>query len=68
LLEELYGCYATKEVWGLAFGEPMHGSSVEDCNYAFKHIGRRMMKKALTKEQYGSRKGHKATDLATNKI
>jgi hypothetical protein len=43
-----------------------------DCNYAFKHIGHQMMKraeaaKALAKEQYGSRKSHKATDLATNK-
>jgi len=42
-----------------------------DCNYALKHIGWQMMKsaeaaKALPKEQYGSRKGHKATDLATN--
>jgi hypothetical protein len=43
-----------------------------DCNYAFKHIGRQMMKiveaaNALATEQYGSRKGHKATDLAANK-
>jgi hypothetical protein len=43
-----------------------------DCNYAFKHIGRQMMynaekAKALAPEQYGSRKRHRATDLATNK-
>jgi hypothetical protein len=43
-----------------------------DCNYAFKHIGRSMMKMAeasstLAPEQYGSRKGHKAIDLAVNK-
>jgi hypothetical protein len=43
-----------------------------DGNYAFKHIGHQMMKKAeaakaLAKEQHGNRRGHKATDLATNK-
>jgi hypothetical protein len=43
-----------------------------DCNYAFKHIGRKMMinaeaAKALAPEQYGSRKFHRATDLAVNK-
>ena len=43
-----------------------------DCNYAFKHIGREMMKIAeatssLAPEQYGSRRGHKAIDLAVNK-
>ena len=36
-----------------------------DCNYAFKHVGREMMKvadstKSLAPEQYGSRKKHKA--------
>jgi len=35
-----------------------------DCNYAFKHVGRRMMStaeqaKALAQEQYGSQKGIK---------
>jgi hypothetical protein len=44
-----------------------------DANYCFKHIGREMMKNAerhnsLTKEQYGSRKRHRAIDLAVNKI
>jgi hypothetical protein len=43
-----------------------------DCNYAFKHIGREMMRlaektKSLAPEQYGSRKAHKAMDLAVNK-
>jgi len=43
-----------------------------DCNYAFKHIGREMMRHAecnaaLAPEQYGSRKRRRATDLATNK-
>jgi hypothetical protein len=43
-----------------------------DCNFAFKHIGRKMMKTAeltrsLAPEQYGSRKQHKAIDLAVNK-
>jgi len=43
-----------------------------DCNYAFKHVGREMMKvaestKSLAPEQYGSRKQHKAIDLAVNK-
>jgi len=43
-----------------------------DCNYAFKHVGREMMKvaertKSLAPEQYGSRKRHKAIDLAVNK-
>jgi hypothetical protein len=43
-----------------------------DCNFAFKHIGRSMMQvaeqtKALAQEQYGSRKGHRAINLATNK-
>jgi len=42
------------------------------CNYAFKHVGREMMKvaestKSLAPEQYGSRKRHKAIDLAVNK-
>jgi len=43
-----------------------------DCNYAFKHIGRKMMKIAeatgsLAPEQYGSRKGHRSIDLAVSK-
>jgi hypothetical protein len=43
-----------------------------DCNYAFKHIGREMMRQAertktLAPEQYGSRKKHRAIDLAVNK-
>jgi hypothetical protein len=43
-----------------------------DCNYAFKHIGREMMRHAernaaLAPEQYGSRKRRRATNLATNK-
>jgi hypothetical protein len=43
-----------------------------DCNFAFKHVGRSMMRvaektKSLAPEQYGSRKGHKAIDLAVNK-
>jgi len=43
-----------------------------DCNFAFKHVGREMMKvaeatKSLAPEQYGSRKRHKANDLAINK-
>jgi hypothetical protein len=43
-----------------------------DCNFAFKHVGRAMMKiaehtKSLAPEQYGSRKKHKAIDLAVNK-
>jgi hypothetical protein len=43
-----------------------------DCNYAFKHIGREMMKIAeatgsLAPEQYGSRKGHRSIDLAVSK-
>jgi hypothetical protein len=42
-----------------------------DCNFAFKHKGRAMMyiaekTKSLAKEQYGSRKGHQAIDLAVN--
>jgi len=44
-----------------------------DCNYAFKHVGRSMMSIAektqlLAPEQYGSRKRHKAIDLAVNKV
>jgi hypothetical protein len=44
-----------------------------DANYAFKHIGRQMMLNAelhstLAKEQYGSRKRHRAIDLALNKV
>jgi hypothetical protein len=44
-----------------------------DCNFAFKHVGREMMKVAkatnsLAPEQYGSRKCHKAIDLAVNKV
>ncbi len=43
-----------------------------DCNFAFKYIGREMMHiaktaKVLAPEQYGSRKQHKAIDLAVNK-
>jgi hypothetical protein len=43
-----------------------------DCNFAFKHIGREMMRIAemtgsLAPEQYGSQKSHWAIDLATNK-
>jgi hypothetical protein len=43
-----------------------------DCNYAFKHIGWEMMKIAestnsLPPEQYGSRRSHRAIDLAVNK-
>jgi len=43
----------------------------EDCNYIFKHIGRGMMTEAkkrniLAPEQYGSRKHHRAIDLAIN--
>jgi hypothetical protein len=43
-----------------------------NCNYTFKHIGRKMMRnaekaQALAPEQYGSRRLHRATDLATNK-
>jgi hypothetical protein len=44
-----------------------------NCNYVFKHIGRMMMftaekAKSLAPEQYGSRKNHKAIDLAVNKV
>jgi hypothetical protein len=44
-----------------------------DANYCFKHIGRAMMKNAehhgtIAKEQYGSRKRHRAIDLAVNKV
>jgi hypothetical protein len=44
-----------------------------DANYCFKHIGRQMMKNAerhrtIAKEQYGSRKKHRAIDLAVNKV
>lgn len=43
-----------------------------DCNFAFKHVGREMIKVveitgSLAPEQYGSRKRHKAIDLAVNK-
>jgi len=43
-----------------------------DCNYAFKNVGREMMKvaeamKSLAPKQYRSRKRHKAIDLAVNK-
>jgi hypothetical protein len=43
-----------------------------DCNYAFKHIGKQMMTiaeqaQSLAPEQYGSRKAHRAINLATNK-
>jgi hypothetical protein len=43
-----------------------------DCNFAFKHIGRQMMSiaekaRSLAPEQYGSRKAHRAINLATNK-
>jgi hypothetical protein len=43
-----------------------------DCNYTFKHVSRSMMliaekNKSLAPEQYGSRKRHKAIDLAVNK-
>ena len=44
-----------------------------NCNYVFKHIGRMVMftaekAKSLAPEQYGSRKNHKAIDLAVNKV
>jgi uncharacterized protein with von Willebrand factor type A (vWA) domain len=44
-----------------------------DCNYAFKHVGRTMMAtaekaQALAPEQYGSRKRHRAINLAANKL
>jgi hypothetical protein len=44
-----------------------------DCNFAFKHVGREMMKTAeemgaLAPEQYGSRKQQRAIDLAVNKV
>jgi hypothetical protein len=43
-----------------------------DCNYAFKHVGRTMMKtaeqaNALAPEQYGIRKRHRSINLAVNK-
>jgi hypothetical protein len=43
-----------------------------DCNYAFKHIGQEMIRKAekgnaLAPEQFGSRAKHRAIDLAVNK-
>jgi len=43
-----------------------------DCNYAFKYVGRAMMRNAekggaLAPEQYGSRKFHRSIDLAVNK-
>jgi hypothetical protein len=44
-----------------------------DCNFAFKHIGKEMMKIAeatnsLAPERYGSRKNHRAIDLAVCKV
>ena len=44
-----------------------------DCNYAFKFVGREMMKNAekhctLAPEQFGSRKNHRAINLAVNKV
>jgi hypothetical protein len=44
-----------------------------EANYCFKHIGREMMRNAeahgtIAKEQYGSRKRHRAIDLAVNKV
>jgi hypothetical protein len=44
-----------------------------DCNYAFKFLGRKMMKHAETHqtiaaEQFGSRCLHRAIDLAVNKV
>jgi hypothetical protein len=44
-----------------------------DINYVFKHIGHQMMYNAekahaLAREQYGSRKRHRATDLANKQI
>lgn len=44
-----------------------------DANYLFKHIGREMMRNAekystIAKEQYGSKKNHRAIDLAVNKV
>jgi hypothetical protein len=44
-----------------------------DANYCFKHIGREMMKNAehhgtIAKEQYRSRKKHRAIDLVLNKV
>jgi hypothetical protein len=44
-----------------------------DCNFAFKHVGREMMKNAeaaglLAPEQYGSRKWQRAIDLAVDKV
>jgi len=43
-----------------------------DCNFAFKHVGRQIMRtaektKSIAKEQYGSRRSHRAIDLAVNK-
>ena len=43
-----------------------------DCNFAFKHVGHQMMQvaeltRSLAPKQYGSRKQHKAIDLAINK-
>jgi hypothetical protein len=44
-----------------------------DANYCFKHIGREMMRnaeyhKTIAKEQYESRKKHRAINLALNKV
>jgi hypothetical protein len=44
-----------------------------DANYCFKHIGRVMMRNGeqhgtIVQEQYGSRKKHRAIDLAVNKV
>jgi hypothetical protein len=43
-----------------------------DCNFAFKHIGRSMMRvaentKSLACKQYGNRRNHRAIDLGVNK-
>jgi hypothetical protein len=43
-----------------------------DCNFAFKNVGRKMMQiaestRSLAKDQYGSRKRHRAVDLKVNK-
>jgi hypothetical protein len=72
-MEKMPGCHALKKIC------LMDLSSLRtiilfpvDCNFAFKHVGRAMMRiaeqtKSLALEQYGSRKHHKAIDLAVNK-
>jgi hypothetical protein len=72
-VEALHGCYDPKKI-GVMLLDSLRTvvHFPVDCNYAFKHIVRKIMwtaekAKVLAPEQYGDHKQHKAMDLAVNK-